>query len=350
MKKIQRPIICFVLAVVLAVSMCACGDSSGGEVQADEWEGCDITLAMNENDREFLTELAAAITDATGGKIRITTVDRSSLGSGSDVLAMAVNGSLQMTQISTSDCETGTFPICAIAEIPFFSSSPTATTEMAYTLLEGGYLDKEFENIHVLFMWATDGQRMAFVNKKPETAADFQGMKFRSQSAGSTTMLEAMNATGTKISSSETYMSLQRGVVDGSVSSPTAMVKLSYSEVCKYLMSNVLYSGISLFICSNEFWDSIPAEYQVIINDVCQEFRYRYIEDNYNNESAAIEYLTSNGMEIFDASDEVLAALKDASGELVENYKNSITSYGYDADEIMSVCETAIARVAYHFD
>jgi C4-dicarboxylate-binding protein DctP len=305
---------------------------------------------MNENDRDFLTELASSITEATDGKVKITTIDRSSLGSGSDVLAMIVNGSLQMTQLSTSDCESGTFPICDICEVPFFSSSPTATTEMAYALKEGGYLDKEFENVHILFMWATDGQRMAFVDQKPETAADFAGLKFRCQSAGGTTMLEQMKASGTKISSSETYMSLQRKVVDGSISSPTAMVKLSYSEVCKYLMSNVLYSGLSLFMCSNQFWDSIPAEYQVIIDKVCQEYRYKYLTNNYNNEAAAIEYLTSNGMELFDASDSVMSALKASAQSLLDNYKANIASYGYDADEIVNVCQQAVDRVSYNFD
>lgn len=351
MKNIKK-VFCIILALAMVFAMTACGssDNGGGQAAADEWEGTSIKIATNENDAAFLAELGAAIEEATGGKIKCETIDRSSLGSGTDVLAMITSGSLEMTQLSTSDCEKGSFPICDLAEVPFFSSSPTATTEMFYALYEGGYLDKEFENVHMLFMWATDGQRIAFVDAKPQSAADFAGLKFRCQSAGGTTMLEHLGASGTKISSSETYMSLERKVVDGSISSPTAMVKLSYDEVCGYLMDNVLYSGISLVLCSNEFWNSIPAEYQIIVNDVCQEFRYQYLSNNYNNEAEAIEHLSANGMEVFTASDELMDSLHEAAQSLLDEYKANITGYGYDAEEIVAVAKAAIDRVDYHFE
>lgn len=346
-----RKIISVIIVLCLLTFTVACGDGSqqSGHASGDDWDGCTIRLAMNENDRDFLIELAGAITAATDGKVSVETIDRSSLGSGTDVLAMITSGSLEMTQLSTSDCEKGTFPICDLAEVPFFSSSPTATTEMFYSLYESGYLDQELENVHLLFMWATDGQRMTFVDTAPESSDDFKGLKFRCQSAGGTTMLENMGASGTKISSSETYMSLQRKVVDGSISSPTAMVKLSYNEVCDYIMDNVLYSGISLFMCSNKFWDSIPAEYQLIINDVCQQYRYKYLSNNYTNEAEAINYLTANGVSIITASDELMDALQEASSTLLDDYKKSITSFGYDADEILSVAQQAVDRVAYSF-
>ncbi len=350
MKNIKK-VFCMILVLAMVFAMSACGNSgNAAQTSADEWEGTTIKIATNENDAAFLAELGAAIGEATGGKITCETIDRSSIGSGTDVLAMITSGSLEMTQLSTSDCEKGTFPICDLAEIPFFSPSPTATTEMFYSLYEGGYLDKEFENVHLLFMWATDGQRMAFVDAKPQSAADFSGLKFRCQSAGGTTMLGELGASGTKISSSETYMSLERKVVDGSISSPTAMVKLSYDEVCGYLMDNVLYSGISLVLCSNEFWNSIPAEYQVILNDVCQEFRYKYLSNNYNNEAAAIEHLSENGMEVFTASDELMASIHDASQGLLDEYKANISGLGYDAEEIVGVAKAAVERVDYHFE
>ncbi|MCD8175756.1 MAG: TRAP transporter substrate-binding protein DctP [Phascolarctobacterium sp.] len=350
MKKAMSIILCITLMLAIMISLTSCGESSSASASAEDWEGISITLAKNENDAAFLDELAAAITEATDGKIQITTVDRSSLGSGTDVLAMIQSGALEMTQLSSSDCETGTFPVCALPEVPYFASSPTATTEMMYALWEAGYLDEEFSGIHVLFMWATDGQRMAFVDTMPTTASDFSGLKMRCQSSGGTTMLDFLGASGTKISSSETYMSLQRKVVDGSISSPTAMVKLSYSEVCDYLMSDVLYSGIAFFMCSEQCWDSIPAEYQLIVNEVCEKYRYEYLARNYAAETEAIESLTSNGVTLFDASDDIKAALHEAAQNLIDDYKADLTSRGYDADAIVELAQATVDRVNYTFD
>jgi len=339
----------------MIIAFAACGSSAGsgsGTVASEEWAGATIRMGVNETDEAFLREFADAVTEATGGKIKIETILYTTLGSGSDVYGMLRDGSLDMTFLSPANTEAGTFPVSAIADIPFFSTSPTASTEMFYTLKNLGYMDKEFEGIHHLFTFTSDGSRIAFVEKNPQTAEEFKGMVFRCMSAGVTHMLENLGASGSKISSSEIYMSMQRKVVDGSISSPSAMVKMSYQEVCDYLLGDVLYSQFSYVLCSQKFWDFVPLDYQMIINRVCEQYRYKYIQKNYTAEADGIAALQAGGMQVFYASPELNAAMHQASSDLLENYKKDLVTYGYtqaEADEIVSVCERVVARVDYNF-
>jgi TRAP-type C4-dicarboxylate transport system substrate-binding protein len=357
MKKFKTCVFLILLSFVLVFSTVGCSSnaptSPGGTGAAqvstndEDWEGIDLKLASNAMDEGFLTEFAEKITEVTDGKVTITIYSRDSFGTGPDVLAMVENGSLDITQLGASDTDTGTFPITAITEIPFLYSSPTEATELVYALYHAGYMDQELSNVHLLFMWATDGQRIAFAKKKPETVADFKGLKLRILAASLTSMMESLDASGTKIATSDVYMSLERGVIDGAVSTPTAMIKNKYEEVCDYIMTDYLYNGISFVLMAPSIWDKIPAEYQKRIDNVCEDYRYEYLTRNYVNEKAALKELSDKGVEMFSASNDIKTAIQSLKETALADYGDNISKLGYDADAILDLTKTTIDRVSY---
>ncbi|MDR1732298.1 MAG: TRAP transporter substrate-binding protein DctP, partial [Synergistaceae bacterium] len=102
------------------------------------------------------------------------------------------------------------------------------------------------------------GYLQFFNNKRPLTKPDdMKGLAMRSSNAADAETLQALGAAPTVMSSSEMYMALQRGTMDGATTGMPAAVSRKIHEVQKYLtISN--YSTAQFAVQANlEWWESL---------------------------------------------------------------------------------------------
>ena len=133
--------------------------------------------------------------------------------------------------------------------------------------------EMEKKGVHPL-IWADYGY-VQFCNntKKIEKPEDFKGLKIRSYSETSADIIQALGASPTTMSSSEVYMAIKNGTIDGQSSGQTAILSRKIYEVCKYFTTtNHSYVGYLLAINDNS-WKKLSPDQQKLVNEVAKEIR-----------------------------------------------------------------------------
>lgn len=126
----------------------------------------------------------------------------------------------------------------------------------------GDLLDREFQKkaVKTLF-WVDYGYIQFFNNKHPlKRPGDFKGLKMRTFSSGDADTLRALGAAPTVMSSSEMYMALQRGTVDGATTGMPAAVSRKIHEVQKF-MTIANYTTAQFVVQANlKWWEKLPQD------------------------------------------------------------------------------------------
>ena len=124
---------------------------------------------------------------------------------------------------------------------------------------------------------------LATTNKKVIKPVDVKGLKFRIYDRTHLVGFKAFGAAPVVMSSKEVYISLQRGVLDGTMSGLSSIVHRRWMEVCKYLL--VLPNLVSCpshpfpIVINTRVWNSMEPAAQKIISQVAKEAnRFSYMD------------------------------------------------------------------------
>lgn len=221
-------------------------------------------------------------------------------------------------------------PETSIEELPFMYPD----VESARAAFDGEYGDYVKENwieptgVKVLCFWES-GFRHFINNVRPiYTPEDMAGIKFRSaESEIRVKMFEVLGASATIINFSELYTALQQGTVDGQENPLSIITANGFYDVQKHLSLSGHFHSTALFIVNPDFWNSLPAEYQKIIQAASEECRDYDRQLSTESEEEMIQTCKDNGMEVNEidkeafkeAMDEVWALYTDQYGTEVVN-------------------------------
>ena len=177
--------------------------------------------------------------------------------------------------------------------------------ESARAAFDGEYGEYIKENwveptgVKVLSFWES-GFRHFTNNIRPIVEpADMADIKFRSaQSEIRVKMFEVLGATATIINFNELYTAMQQGTVDGQENPLSIITANGFYDVQKYLSLSGHFYSTALFIVNPEFWDSLPAEYQEIIQAAADAGRDYDRQLSSEAEEEMIQTCIDNGMEV----------------------------------------------------
>lgn len=285
----------------------------------------------------LMDDFADAIAERTDGHITLTVHHNNTLGTPEDIYNGMVNGTIDIVNLGMS--QAGDFPVNDITQIPFFCEDPYEALAVLNALYEAGYMTEYTDNgFHLLSFHPTDTQMMCFVDTQVQSIADFSGMIIRVNSGSIVDAVEAFGATASSIETTEVYMSLSTGVVDGAVSSPTAMTVFAFNDACEYLYEVPLAVGCNYVCVSDSSWNSLSPTLQQIVQEVADEFQVRYMEEN----MAAMQESIDAFEVAYEPTDEALAEMRDATSFIKENWAENLTAQGYDGDAIMALAEQTL--------
>ncbi len=342
-------------AILLAMVLASCGGSEKAETAADstddqtvyEWRLSD-TNPEGTPLAKFFDQFVKDVEAATNGRVKITCYHGNSLGSPMDLVGMTKDGGLEVLNMGIGQAM-GEFPVSDIVQVPFFVSNPTTAAEIMWRLYYEGLLPEyEGEGLKVLFFMPTDMQMIALVDKKIESIGDFKGMKIRANSGSVISAIEALGASPVSITTTEVYMSLERGVIDAAISSPGAMRAFKFYEACDYLLNFPICTGLNYTVVNMETWNSLPADLQVILEDVSRKAYYQYMYVVDWEERSATDSMAKAGMKPYEISPAVQAQIKSATAYLVDDYIKTVTDLGFDGKKIVETANEVVARCEAH--
>ena len=170
--------------------------------------------------------------------------------------------------------------------------------------------------------WWPNGMKNFTSNKPLDNIAAFADQKFRVMD--SKILIEQFNALGASaiaLPFGELYTSLQTGVVDGQENPLDTIQRMKFFEVQDYLVISEHGAMEDVVLFNPAWWESLPTEYQVIINDAFDEVVPELITHKAAAVQAALDVISESDINIRVAPAEERAAFRDAM------YDGSVAAY-----------------------
>ncbi len=188
-------------------------------------------------------------------------------------------------------------------------------------------------------IWADYGF-VQFANNLREvrTPEDFAGLKIRGYSKYSSETIKALGASSATMGSSEVYMAIQRGTIDGQTSGTTAMRDRKMYEVHKYLTITNHASPEFLLTINEKSYAKLSDEQKKIINEVSNEVRDEIRANAKAEDLQALEDLKKAGMQVYVVPENEIGAWQEATKGVWDAF---VKENGALGQELIDICTKA---------
>ena len=200
-------------------------------------------------------------------------------------------------------------------------------------------LSKEFSEEFDAMLAANNVKRLTYfgignthiISKKPiYSIADFKGLKIRCSGPLHTTLLKAVGAAPINIPVMAAYDALQKGVMDGSVSSIDFMYWFKLYEPCKYFTTVGMGGSPNTGTMINlDVWKKLSPDIQQVLRELREEFPEYAANTQAKDTAAAYKAMEENGVKIIELPAAELEAWKNmpAVKELPQKWMGAVSKW-----------------------
>ena len=318
----MRKLFALLLAVVMTVSLCACGskddtnggnDANSGKTYTLTWAGIGSNDAI---DTWIANEAASRIAAATDNHVIINVFPSSQLGDLTQAYDEIMAGSIDMGLFTVY----GNYDI--INEMNFTCFLTSNLDEWREVYAEGGFIYDTLKQVQadrgvtLMGFWPSGylGLGFAKLAEGADTLFDCTVEKKELlRVPGMDTMMASAQALGyktTTINYSDVYTALQTGVCDGSWNGGAYANYQSFRDVLKYYVDYRVCNDVYSMIMNTAKLESLPAEYQEIITSTIAEVLDEGITKIGEQEAQSLKDMEAYGIEVIVPTDEQRAAMK----------------------------------------
>jgi len=242
---------------------------------------------------------ASKVDEYSQGKIEIKLFPSAQLFKDTEIVEAIQEGNIELGLVPVNKWS-GMIPAAEIFEMPFVFSE-LDSIEKTINAGAGELLDKAFQKkgAKVVF-WVDYGFVQYFNSKRPiKKPEDFNGLKIRTFSNATAETVKALGGTPVVMSSSEMYMALQRGTVDGATTGMPAAVSRKIYEVQKYL-TICNYSTAQFMVQANlDWWNDQSEETKQILIKAGKDAEKWLRGEIMNSERSAQKVIEEAGLDIY---------------------------------------------------
>lgn len=165
----------------------------------------------------------------------------------------------------------GMTPLADVLSLPFLPFESAEQASGIFWQLYEKYpsLAAEFKDNKVLFVWTSTPYFIINAKREIRTLEDLQGLKLRVTGGPPTDMMKLLGASPMLVGMPDTYVEIQKGVIDGMLVPWEALYTFKQYEVVKYYT----YVPTVTVYFSNAMnwntWNKLPSEVQEQITSVC---------------------------------------------------------------------------------
>jgi TRAP-type C4-dicarboxylate transport system substrate-binding protein len=278
----------------------------------------------------------ADVKEKTNGRVILHPYWASSLAPGKEAVPGVKGGLIDIGQFQTFN-QPGEFPVSDVAGLPFIVKDPRGVIEGLRKLYEEGLMPEYDGKGFKLLDFHAPGMMYALLReKKIDTLAGFKGLKIRGSSPVSFDMIKSFGAAPIALSSTDLYMSLDRGVIDGLLSSPGFMAPFKLYEVSKYFLEQPMFAGNMFFAMHQKTWDKLSPDLQKIMMECTLNMTEDWIETSAEQEGEkSKQVLKDNGIIFYGLAPGELEKFKAAVKPVIDNFIKKMDSLGFDGQKIV---------------
>jgi TRAP-type transport system periplasmic protein len=203
---------------------------------------------------------------ATNGRVKIDIFPSQTLAKGPDIWNAVKTGVADMGW-----CFHGYWAdMTPLSDVITLPSLPIKSAEKASEVLWKLYekfpaIQNEYKDVHILQLWSSNPYFLITTKKQVKTIEDIKGLKIRVVGGPPTDQMKALGAIPTLIPMPDTYLSMDKGVIDGMGAPWEAIQGFRLYEIVKYytiVPLSAVYFSMSM---NKQKWESLPKDIQQAI-------------------------------------------------------------------------------------
>lgn len=328
-------------ALIAALTLVAGCGGSGGEKSA---EGSKVTLKMatalpsSHPLVKGMENFKAKVAEKSKGSLEVVIYPAGQLYNDKNMNDAVVSGGVDMG-LNTVGRWASIVPAMDVFDVPFLFPD----YEKVDKAIDGGLGDKlggELLKKGVRpLIWADYGF-VQFANnlREVKTPADFAGLKIRGYSKYSSETIKALGASSATMGSSEVYMAIQRGTIDGQSSGTTAMRDRKMYEVHKYLTITNHASPEFILAMNEKSYGKLSDEQKKVLNEAANEVRDELRKNAKAEDLQALEDLKKAGMQVYVVPENEIGAWREATKGVWDLF---VKENGALGQELIDICTKA---------
>lgn len=322
------------LAAAMALTVAGCG---GGDKKVDQKVTLKMATALPSSHPlvKAMDTLKAKANEKSKGSVTIQIYPAGQLYNDKNMNDAIISGGIDMG-LNTVGRWATIVPAMDIFDVPFIFPSYEKVDKAIDSGL-GEKLGAELLKKGVRpLIWADYGFVQYANNKKlVKTPADFDGLKIRGYSKYSAETIKAMGASSVTMGSSEVYMGIQRGTIDGQTSGTTAMRDRKMYEVHKYLTVTNHASPEFIVAINEKSYSKLNADQKKALDAAALEVRDMIRANAKAEDLKALADLKAKGMEVYEVPENELQAWRDATKPVWDLF---IKENGKFGQELIDIC------------
>ena len=322
------------LAAAMALTVAGCG---GGDKKAEEKVTLKMATALPSSHPlvKAMDVLKDKANEKSKGSVTIQIYPAGQLYNDKNMNDAIISGGIDMG-LNTVGRWATIVPAMDIFDVPFIFPSYEKVDKAIDSGL-GEKLGNELMKKGVRpLIWADYGFVQYANNKKlVKTPADFDGLKIRGYSKYSAETIKAMGASSVTMGSSEVYMGIQRGTIDGQTSGTTAMRDRKMYEVHKYLTVTNHASPEFIVDINEKSYSKLNANQKKALDAAAIEVRDMIRANAKAEDLKALADLKAKGMEVYEVPENELQAWRDATKPVWDLF---IKENGKFGQELIDIC------------
>lgn len=212
---------------------------------------------------------AESVEAASDGRIKVQHFDAMALGgTPPSLMDQAKDGvvDIVMTLVGYTP---GRFPRSEVFELPFMMTSPVATSQAFWEMIDTGWQEDEYKDIHILAAWV-HGPGQIHSRDGVESLADLQGLKLRGPTRIVNDLLGELGATPVGMPLPAIPEALSTGVIDATVIPWEVTSSIRLSELVdnhtEFAGDRALYTAGFVLAMNQRAYDALPDDLKAVLD------------------------------------------------------------------------------------
>jgi TRAP-type transport system periplasmic protein len=301
-----------------AALMAFTGGHPSGSMAQTTW---DVSLPWGPSEFHTLNarKFADEVKKATNGQVVMTIHPGGALGVRANESVRAVeDGSVPMAEYGAFQ-NVGELPILGLESLPFLIDDFAQLKilhEVARPTWEKALASRNQKVLYIV-PWPTQN---FFLNHTFRSVADLKGIRMRTYDKTTAEMVSKLGMVPLQMNNPDIVPALASGKLDGVMTSRTTAVAQKYWEFLKYSY-NTNHLWVSNIMAVNlDAWKKLKPEQQAAIEAIAKRLEPEFWEVSKGEDSARLADLERNGMKVEPASAELLAAMKEVTRSITEDF------------------------------
>ena len=297
----------------------------------------ELTMSMHDpatsNNGMFYQAWADKVNELTDGHVEITIYFSAAIAAAADVADMVESGGCDLGWVYTTFYP-DQFPLSDITSFPFYGfGEPVSTTETLWDLYEEyPELQEEWSAFKLLNLYGNPGMLFASTQGPVDSPDAVKNQVMRTPTGPITDLMNAMGGSPVVMAPPDLFDSIQKNVISGMVFEPAGIVNFSLQDAATmYYTDYAMYDGVFALVMNQDTWDSLPAEFQAIIESTTgYEGSMAAAEDFAAAAEAAKQTIADAGNTWVELTDDQIATFKAAADEVNAAWIEKYSANGFD--------------------